>query len=279
MLELAEPLAEGPAGGEVLHGDVEGGLGQADPGGADGHPGVGQDRESQLEPLALLAEEVVLGELDAVEGDVGGELAPLAELLVETEHRQAAHHGHPGGVLERDQQERRTPARPAQGHHDVGHRRVGDEPLPAVDDPPGRRPLGHRLEPLRREVGRRLGLGGGERGHDVAGGEGGQVPLPDPGRAVLHRPPGPVLQPGAVLRPEREAEQVGCGQRPEGHPGERLDRLLRVTDLPGARRLLGPQRAAGPPSVPFGTAFGLTTHYFRDAVFRRLRPVHRAQRG
>jgi hypothetical protein len=86
VLELAQALPEGPAPGQVLDGDVESALGQGDAGGADGHPGVGEDGQGDLEALALLTEEVVLGQFHLVEDDVGGELTPLAELLVRSAH-------------------------------------------------------------------------------------------------------------------------------------------------------------------------------------------------
>src|SRR5882724_2225339 len=185
-LVLADRPVEDDALLRVLHGPIERGASDADRLDA-GEDALGVQRvEQMVEAPAHLADDVRLGNLEAVDEDLVGVDGRPAELLDLAD-------GDPGAVELREEERharerlRRVARRGARQQENV--RRVlsvGVPHLAAVDDVAVAVALRARLDP--RGVGPGVGLGHAERHDDVAGGHARQVaPLEVLGAVLDHR--------------------------------------------------------------------------------------------
>jgi len=154
---------------DVSHRLVERRLGESDARGGDADPAAGQGRQRLLEPVALdFAEESVCAELDLVEVHIGGQLAAVSHLQVR--------YADPDAWQTRvDDEHRQAVAGPGERHDEAGNGRVRDPPFAATEDPAVAAAFGDGLHGLRAQVGRRLGLGGGEGADQLSGHEGPQT--------------------------------------------------------------------------------------------------------
>ncbi|CAN4021913.1 Spermidine/putrescine-binding periplasmic protein, partial [Dysosmobacter welbionis] len=171
VLELADGLAELDTALGVGHGLFHGALGNAQSLGRDADAAAVQGLHGDLEALALLAQQVLLGNDAVGEHDLGGGGAVQAHLLFVLAHGEA------GEAALHDEGGDAAGALGLVGHGEdhehVGHVAVGDEDLGAVEDIVVAVQLGLGL--ALGGVGTGVGFGQAEGADLVALGQHGQV--------------------------------------------------------------------------------------------------------